>query len=244
MDSISSQRFASPSLGTDAINNAQNTGKDKTTQAKEALRGLELSKALDREVDALKASMSKAPSSASRINAERRSLIERELELSRIAEAVRRPRGQVSFDLEMEASKTTSPTTKSLTPSVIDADLASFWDNMPDDDAAMRYGRDAVQHNYVRDLNHLQDKVGQLERKISRMPDGPEKEAAASTLQRFADDQKQGLEQTRQMGLSNLSGTVPGFPRLEVPLPTSALGLFEEVRALTNELQNLSQSKR
>ena len=437
MDNISSQRFASSSLGTDAVNNAQNTGKDKTAQAKEALRSLVLEEGLGSRLDALKAITSKTPSTASSIDAKlasfwdgmldtfeersgleaiehdrgrdlsylrshgrqlesaisqmpngpekdaaasklstfiakNESRIERQYQRALAAEqspnagVVRRLLGQVSIDPEMEASKTTSPTTKSLTPSVIDADLASFWDGMLDtfeertgleaiehdhsrdlnylhgrgeqlkssisqmpngpekdaaasklsnfiaknesrierqyqsalaaeqsprtgparnlprefriepeseafqttsptaksltpsvidadlssfwddmmDDAAMRYGRDAVQHNYVRDLGHLEDKLGQLDRKISRMPDGPEKDTAASTLQRFADDQKQRIEQTRDMGLSNLTGTVPGFPKLATPFPPSALGLFEEVGALTNELQNSSQSRR
>lgn len=118
---------------------------------------------------------------------------------------------------------------------MINGEIARFWDDMIDD-AMLRSGRAEVEHIHHRDAAYLQDKVRDLELKISKMPAGAEKNTAASTLQRFADEQKQGIEEAYQRGLDRVAKSEAP------PTPRVPLGLMETVEALTDELQKVSQS--
>ena len=75
----------------------------------------------------------------------------------------------------------------------VDQALQSFWHGMVDD-RVHRSGTELAQHNYQRNLRHIEQKGGELMRHVEAMPPGPQRMQAQEKVALFLAEQRTQIE--------------------------------------------------
>ena len=75
----------------------------------------------------------------------------------------------------------------------IDQALETFWQGMVDD-RVHRSGAELAQHNYQRNLRHIERKEGELMRHVEAMPPGPRRAQAQEKVAQFLAEQRRQIE--------------------------------------------------
>lgn len=75
----------------------------------------------------------------------------------------------------------------------IDQGLENFWHGMVDD-CVHRSGAELAQHNYQRNLRHIERKEEELMRHVEAMPPGPQRAQAQEKVAQFLAEQRRQIE--------------------------------------------------